>query len=699
MNTRYFQHLTVLAALCCMLLFVAACEQPGPDQEHQSVTPPEIIDPPTADMLEIQVSTDLPTAVLSSFAENSTGAALTKRLKTVTSVMGDNTMMALVKGSDMSTVSDESIGDIADMLRRSGFLAIETPSGRDLLTFIARLIVVETARQKSYIDEKYVFGDDVDPVSDIASALTARYDARLNTMNDIATKAGIGSLDEVVAEIVIFSEREYFYQEPIGMNVQINQTLVNDDGNSKDSEHEHIHIERTPYTCGQLADDVADWLNGIDEQRQKTKSLSHRIATKAGGEESLNKLMDASETFTLSGPIYHTSWNKKVCWRQNSVKHTFRSWGVHNMKTNKDYYYIQQEVLIRMGPSKETYSSGKEYEYKIYYPLEENRWYDATGFGKFNEWYGSFFSRFITSMELTGKGNVNLEEAMPYTDNSTGYKTVNIGSEQSSTETIGITWGAEAGLFEASVNVGGEYSVGSTRGTYFEVSSTHVDNDITVTKNTEGSKVTWTYTGSKPTFREIQKDNMHYYEHTTVPKALISDIDLDHQIVWSVSNPSGQYTLNVTSHPYVAALMFEHYDGYYTRKPDHCYYETHTWEKNTFSHTLLDPFRATQTWRMYVSVDEMKDGGPAGSAASQIESRLRTKFSCFRDEFTLCDRTATSVQVINANVSSAKETFDENLDILQMFADEQGVKRYTIHWRCDDSRIRLREGYTVETVF
>ena len=699
MNTRYFQHLTVLAALCCMLLFVAACEQPGPDQEHQSVTPPEIIDPPTADMLEIQVSTDLPTAVLSSFAENSTGAALTKRLKTVTSVMGDNTMMALVKGSDMSTVSDESIGDIADMLRRSGFLAIETPSGRDLLTFIARLIVVETARQKSYIDEKYVFGDDVDPVSDIASALTARYDARLNTMNDIATKAGIGSLDEVVAEIVIFSEREYFYQEPIGMNVQINQTLVNDDGNSKDSEHEHIHIERTPYTCGQLADDVADWLNGIDEQRQKTKSLSHRIATKAGGAESLNKMMDASETFTLSGPIYHTSWNKKVCWRQNSVKHTFRSWGVHNMKTNKDYYYIQQEVLIRMGPSKETYSSGKEYEYKIYYPLEENRWYDATGFGKFNEWYGSFFSRFITSMELTGKGNVNLEEAMPYTDNSTGYKTVNIGSEQSSTETIGITWGAEAGLFEASVNVGGEYSVGSTRGTYFEVSSTHVDNDITVTKNTEGSKVTWTYTGSKPTFREIQKDNMHYYEHTTVPKALISDIDLDHQIVWSVSNPSGQYTLNVTSHPYVAALMFEHYDGYYTRKPDHCYYETHTWEKNTFSHTLLDPFRATQTWRMYVSVDEMKDGGPAGSAASQIESRLRTKFSCFRDEFTLCDRTATSVQVINANVSSAKETFDENLDILQMFANEQGVKRYTIHWRCDDSRIRLREGYTVETVF
>ncbi|MBR0500801.1 MAG: hypothetical protein IJJ72_07400 [Bacteroidales bacterium] len=216
-----------------MLLFVASCEQTGPAQEHQSLTPPEIIVPPTVDLLGIRVSTDLPTAVLSSFADKSTGAALTKRLETATSVMGDNTMMALVKGSDMSTVSDESIGDIADMLRRSGFLAIETPTGRDLLTFIARLIVVETARQKAYIDEKFIFGDGVDPVTDAA--------------------AGIGSLDEVMAEIIILSERESFYQEPIGMNVQINQTLVDDEGNSKDSEHEHIHIERTPYTCGRLA--------------------------------------------------------------------------------------------------------------------------------------------------------------------------------------------------------------------------------------------------------------------------------------------------------------------------------------------------------------------------------------------------------------------------------------------------------------
>ena len=104
-----------------------------------------------------------------------------------------------------------------------------------------------------------------------------------------------------------------------------------------------------------------------------------------------------------------------------------------------------------------------------------------------------------------------------------------------------------------------------------------------------------------------------------------------------------------------------------------------------------------QLWRMYVTIDEMADGGPAGSAASKIEDRLRTKFSCFKDEISLCDRTSTSIQVINANILATKKTFTDNYDMLQQFAEEQGVKQYTIHWRCNSSDIRLREGFVVKT--
>ena len=146
----------------------------------------------------------------------------------------------------------------------------------------------------------------------------------------------------------------------------------------------------------------------------------------------------------------------------------------------------------------------------------------------------------------------------------------------------------------------------------------------------------------------------------------MSDIDRDNQIVWSVSNPSGKYTLNVTSHPYVAALMYNFYGGDYKGTPNHGYFETHTYERNDFSHTLLDPFRAKQVWRMMVTVKEMKDGAPIGNAGSLIEARLRNKFpDCFQEMLTICDRTATSVQVINANVEYAKGVFESNKDILQ----------------------------------
>ncbi len=85
------------------------------------------------------------------------------------------------------------------------------------------------------------------------------------------------------------------------------------------------------------------------------------------------------------------------------------------------------------------------------------------------------------------------------------------------------------------------------------------------------------------------------------------------------------------------------------------------------------------------------------TGAAQIESRLRSKFpDCYKDMLSLCDRTATSVQMIAANVEYAKRVFKNNEDILQQFAQEQNVEKFTIHWRCDNPEIQLREGYAVE---
>ena len=94
------------------------------------------------------------------------------------------------------------------------------------------------------------------------------------------------------------------------------------------------------------------------------------------------------------------------------------------------------------------------------------------------------------------------------------------------------------------------------------------------------------------------------------------------------------------------------------------------------------------------------DGSRPGDTAEKLENRLRTKYpECFHDVMTIFDSTPTSVQVISANIAEAKKTFDKNKDLLKLYAEDYGVQKYTIHWRCDSADITYREGYPVEIVY
>ena len=53
------------------------------------------------DEMSVKVTADMPTAVLSSFDENSMGAALVRRLSNTTTSVNDNTKMILIKGEDI----------------------------------------------------------------------------------------------------------------------------------------------------------------------------------------------------------------------------------------------------------------------------------------------------------------------------------------------------------------------------------------------------------------------------------------------------------------------------------------------------------------------------------------------------------------------------------------------------------------------
>ena len=274
---------------------------------------------------------------------------------------------------------------------------------------------------------------------------------------------------------------------------------------------------------------------------------------------------------------------------------------------------------------------------------------------------------------------------------------MNIGSETGTSEEIGITWGVNISE-SPGVNVGGEYLQGKSKSNYFEMSTSVVSNDITVTKNTTDHKVTWAYKATLPTFKPYKgTDGKEHISHSMPTESTLNDINMDNEICWSVENPSGQYSLNYFTEIFTGSLLYSSEAA--LGLGDLKYFNTleEISAGGHYSNDLLEPFRASQLWRMYVKVNEMMDGGRVGKAAANIEDRLRSKFSKnFHDEMTVFDRTPTSVQVITANIQAAKTVFDNNLDLLQQFAEEEDVKKYTIHWRCDSQDITFRGGYPVE---
>ena len=688
--------LAAFLTLCGAMISFFACKDDEVDYPSgtEVIDIPEFIEP-TTDLMGVMVSADYPAAVLSNFADGSTGAALVKRLNAPAKAIGDDTRLVVIKGSDIATVSDETIDQMLDVLLRNDFVAMETPTVEDLLTFVARVITLNDQRDQDFIDANFEFGPGVKKSTGGISSLRERYDNRLNVLQSMAaTRADALIMSDLVGEIVVFSNTEYFQQENTLREFSVSTISMDGDGNESEREPMTIKLERTPYRCGRMADAAADWLNGINEQRKEAQAAATRtLATRAETPDAINKLLNCSESFTLSYPIFFRDNVNTPKWHEDCVRLTFNSWGVHNLVTKKDYYYVQEKVLLKMGPQ----NGDRVFCFDINDPRHTKGYYGwslAKNYDTWQYWFGAFFTDFTTSMDLSGNGTVTVEEALPYTDNSTTYKTINIGSEAGTSEEIGATWGISMGEVP-SANFGGEYLQGKSKSNYFEMSTSVVSNDITTTKNTTGTKVQWQYKATLPTFSHYV-DGFYYAVHTMPTEATLNDININNEVCWSVTKPTGRYKLNITSAPYTGAMLYSE-----TGAPPSY---THTIEKTGMpekrSFTLLEPFRAAQVWRMYVKVDEMMDGSRPGDTAEKLENRLRTKYpECFHDVMTIFDSTPTSVQVISANIAEAKKTFDKNKDLLKLYAEDYGVQKYTIHWRCDSADITYREGYPVEIVY
>lgn len=652
---------------------------------------------PTDDQMSVKVTADLSTYVPSAFDEGSTGAALVARLPLVTDDIQPDTRFVLLKGSDFdfeSALPADEIREIARSYLNGAYIAIERPTRQQAANLLLSLLVFVTELSEADLQQNFSVDAAAAAVAVRQSRAVERLKVRMenierigNAQNNVTTRGGEADTEDLLGEMLILGSTDYFLQQPLGANSAITFSEDNE-GNVTDEQPVTATVNRTPYVSGKLADAAAQWLNdGLKPQDQKPL----RVPTRADGNTAINDIMGASESFTYSGHVLTRNYDGTSWHYYDRVKATIRSWGVHNMNTNKDYYYLTQGVTISL--KKDTWLMDDD--------DTPNTWWNATNYGDYNKWVGSFLSGYVTSMNLIGNGgDIMLEAALPTTDNNSTTLSVETGSSSSTTHTIGYSFGFNyggssnsGGGISVGVNLGLNESWGYTDGTSFALESTYYSNEWGVAKSTDGNKVTWTYKGSLPQFHVRETSDHYYYEHDNPADILIKDCDMSNEICWSVANPVDQYTVEISSMPQTAALLYSKKLGSAGNRPHR--YEF-TSENTNYSHTLLQPSRATQTWRMDVKIEEWENESVPG-ARSQLVAAIKEGFpDLYSSVFKVADKSMESMDMINYIVTYSKEKFDKNYERLQNYARELGIRKYSINWSCDEKDVQTNQPYVVD---
>lgn len=159
-DNEYMKTSVYLLLAALMILGLASCTDDKTDNpaDGTEVTTEEV-ENITDDQMAVMVTADLPTAVLRPFDEGSTGAALVKRLQTVTSEFGPDTRMVLVPGTmfDGATdMTDDELDALALLGIDGGYLAIERPTAMQLFNFatlyVAKLMDMQQLQYEEMFD-------------------------------------------------------------------------------------------------------------------------------------------------------------------------------------------------------------------------------------------------------------------------------------------------------------------------------------------------------------------------------------------------------------------------------------------------------------------------------------------------------------------------------------------------------------------
>ena len=627
------------------------------------------------DELNVKVTADMPTAVLSSFDENSMGAALVRRLNITTGEVTSDTKMILIKGEDIKNRPAAELMQAAKIYLQGGYIAIEKPRNAHLVEVAEQLstkleqAIVELMTQSGHVTI-------TPPKQQSGNAINsdaARINARVANIAAIAGRRGDASGTDAVAEMVIFSPMGYYQCEPY-QGVLVSSSYTDEDGKEVVTE-EIDNPDYTKRSSGCLADGAAMWLNIKNAQ-----TPTNKVTKRADGQGAINELMSASEEHYYQRHLAAYDWNGQKRHKPNGFTETIRVWGSHNMKTNKDYYFVEQKALSAVGGQQEGDARFDGNKTLYAGPYKEDEWIDANydyNSHHYTRYYGAFWQSGEYSLNLVGSGTIKLEDALPTTDNNTTSTSIAVGETHSETSTVGVSMGMVG--FQPSVGL--SYSHGWTNGTSYTMTTTTNTKEIAVQKNTEANKVTWKYENGQKTY-----EDSNYDKHPLAPTSITTDVNMDNQACWSVENPEGEYTLEVTSNSYLR-----------------CIYEQSDWKtlrevspsKEDNKYKLIVPNRAEQTWHMDVTFPEIGQEGHEGQKGL-LTQYLEEQFpDLYQTKQLLADKTPESENTIKILVNQADYLLhnSDGGQTLREYALDLGISQYTIKWFTTDEKHSV---YTVD---
>ena len=619
---------------------------------------------PMNDVMNASITANVPAAVLSNFDNNSMGAALARRMPSATTSVGKDTRLILVKGSDIASNSG-NMKKWAETYLRGGSIAIENPTGKNLEA-LAKAMESQLAAAKT---AQLTADGDIVIKAHGNRRNSKTYEGELlklrtqNVKSFAATRSSVADpQNDVVAEMVIFSPNSYYMYST---NSKEGDISTDQDGNAENATVKESQ-QPTSYTSGLKAEGAAIWLS---DNAESPMHKARRAKSVSSGVAGINELMSCSDQFTVEGALYTRDWENSSVMRQGTFTTTYRIWGVndHSNNANTDYYYVKQNSTLRIGGSR--YTGGNTYYDTFYWGKYEPRWYfQASNFKNGdNLYYGSWLDEYKTYMDLSGEGNITVEYALPGTDNNSGSQSIAIGTSQSASLSIGGTFSASPGA-----SLTGGWAEGSS----FTMTTTTTAKELKVVKNTDGTKVTWSYQNS-------QKPKLYSKSgkicHSIVPDAVTNDVDVENQVCWSVKNPSGRYKINVFNLRTMAYLTKTKDDG--KRWTNHA-----SWLEDTDNYTLLEPNRAEQTWHFDVTPSTLGQEGHNGDKQKLTEALMKQFPDVFQTLTRVADRTVDSENAIQYIVEYAKQVINDKNGgrTMREYALDLGCSSYTIRWYCMD---------------